>query len=132
MLTPENFEAKSTKQFLENNKDKTEHIDKGAKAYTYLKFHMSVLQLPGHFPRAKGCPDQASALFKCLHEHTTQTLDHILDGGSKGEPEISKAGNLQCQKFLTTYNKCMVGALKKFPQRLDRVSEPYRREYPKK
>ena len=42
---------------------------------------MSTVQLPGHFPRAKGCPEQASSLFKCLHEHSAQTLDHLLDGG---------------------------------------------------
>jgi hypothetical protein len=91
-----------------------------------------VLELPGHFPRAKGCPEQAGALFQCLHEHTAQSLDHILDGGAKGEPEISKVGRKQCQSFLVTYNKCMKGALKKYPQRLDRVSEPYRRVYTQK
>ena len=90
---------------------------------------MATLQLPGHFPRAKGCPDQASNLFSCLHEHSVQTLDHILDGGGKGEPDISILTREKCQTFLDKYNSCMVGALKKYPQRLDRVSEPYRRTY---
>ena len=88
---------------------------------------MSTIQLPGHFPRAKGCPEQASSLFKCLHEHSAQTLDHLLDGGERGEPTISINTNKECQSFLKKYNSCMVGALKKYPQRHERVSEPYRR-----
>lgn len=94
-----------------------------------INHHSMSLKLPGHFPRAKGCPEQASALFQCLHEHTTQTLDHILDGGAKGEPDLSTQAKTKCQSFLTKYNKCMTGALKKFPQRMERVSEPYRRSY---
>ena len=45
---------------------------------------MSVLRVPDHFPRAKGCPAEAAALFACLHEHTAQTPDEIFDGGAKG------------------------------------------------
>ena len=45
---------------------------------------MSVLCVPDHFPRAKGCPAEAAALFACLHEHTAQTPDEIFDGGAKG------------------------------------------------
>ena len=90
---------------------------------------MSVLCVPDHFPRAKGCPAEAAALFACLHEHTAQTPDEIFDGGAKGEPELSARGQANCASLLRQYNKCMVSALKKYPQRLERVNEAYRRNY---
>lgn len=90
---------------------------------------MSMLRMPDHFPRAKGCPKEAAALFACLHEHTAQTPDQIFDGGEKGEPVLSSAGHAQCSSLLKGYNKCMKSALNKYPQRLERVNEAYRRKY---
>jgi len=50
---------------------------------------MSTIQLPGHFPRAKGCPEQASSLFKCLHEHSAHGV--CSDSGSSRKMVVSEA-----------------------------------------
>ena len=90
---------------------------------------MSVLRVSEHFPRAKGCPVEAAKLFACLHEHTAQTPDEIFDGGAKGEPELSARGQTHCASLHRQYDLCMKSALDKFPQRLERVNEAYRRTY---
>ena len=90
---------------------------------------MSVLRVPDHFPRAKGCPSEAALLFACLHEHAAQTPDEIFDGGATGEPALSARAGDKCGGLLDGYNRCMQSALRKYPQRLERVNEAYRRTY---
>ena len=90
---------------------------------------MSALRVPDHFPRAKGCPHEAAALFTCLHEHAAQTPDEIFDGGATGEPKLSARAHAQSGRLLGVYNGCMQSALSKYPQRLERVNEAYRRTY---
>ena len=101
------------------------------------------VRMPDHFPRTKGCANQASALFECVHVHTRQTPDMLLFSGDPAAEaprpaaaaraartgELAAAAEAQCDAALAAYNACMKKALVAFPQRLERVSDAYRRQY---
>ena len=90
------------------------------------------LTLAPHFPRSKGCEKQAETFFNCFSTATETALNSSrnptgTDSDNIASGKVDSSGVLQgCKSELGSYDRCMVNAIKKFPEKYSRAGAAYR------
>jgi|TARA_B110000008_G_C16637407_1_gene431140 hypothetical protein len=83
---------------------------------------MTTLALAKHFPRSKGCEQQANTFFNCFSIATETFLSDTNKSSEQTKNTILEG----CKSELTRYDRCMVKALKKYPENYSRAGTAYR------
>ena len=83
---------------------------------------MTTLALAKHFPRSKGCEQQANTFINCFSTATETFLSDTNKSSEQTKNTILEG----CKSELTRYDRCMVKALKKYPENYSRAGTAYR------